>query len=183
MLFKNISVFCMSSVFSLASMADGFTLSSPDLLQGQLMNKAQEFEGFGCDGGNTSPELIWNNAPEGTEAFAVTVYDPDAPTGSGWWHWQIVNIPSKVTSLAAGAGNQRNNIAPQGSRQMENDYGSVGFGGACPPVGHGVHRYQFTVHALSEKLEVPEKASGALVGYLINANSLGSSTIESLYRR
>ena len=180
---KKFSVLCSSLLFSAASMADDFTLTSPDVHHGDFMSKTQEFEGFGCTGGNQSPELSWSHAPKGTAAFAVTVYDPDAPTGSGWWHWQIVNIPANVTSLPAGAGGQNSKLAPEGSHQVNNDYGVAGFGGACPPVGHGVHRYQFTVHALSKTLDLPENASGALTGYMINAHSLGSSSIEALYKR
>lgn len=147
------------------------------------MSNAQEFQGFGCKGGNLSPQLSWNGAPEGTEAFAVFAYDPDAPTGSGWWHWQLVNIPKDVTSLAAGVGAAGETTVPAGSTSIKNDYGTSGFGGACPPEGHGMHRYQFTVFALSKKLELPEDASGALTGYMVRANSIASSTIEALYER
>lgn len=157
--------------------ADPLTLSSTDIADGKFMDKAQEFQGFGCAGANKSPQLSWAGAPEGAVAYAIMVHDADAPTGSGWWHWQLVNIPKEVTSLPAGAG------APAGSQQMNNDYGAKGYGGACPPPKHGVHRYRFTVHALSKKLELPENASGALTGYMVNAHSLASSTIEALYRR
>lgn len=163
--------------------AETFSLTSSDIAHGEFMEKAQEFQGFGCSGGNVSPQLSWNGAPEGTEAFAILAYDPDAPTGSGWWHWQIVNIPKNTMSLSADAGNPGKNLAPKGSIQISNDYGVKGFGGACPPEGHGAHRYQFTVHALSKKLELPENASGALTGYMVNSHSLGSSTIEALYKR
>jgi len=163
--------------------ADTFSLSSHDISHGEFMAKAHEFQGFGCAGGNLSPQLTWSHAPEGTKAYAVLAYDPDAPTGSGWWHWQLVNIPGDVTSLPAGAGDAGKDLAPEGSIQIRNDYGLAGFGGACPPEGHGAHRYQFTVHALSKKLELPENASGALTGYMVNAHSLGSSTIEALYKR
>jgi len=160
-----------------SALAGSLTLSSTDIANGKFMAKAQEFQGFGCSGGNQSPQLSWSGAPAGTAAFAIMLHDPDAPTGSGWWHWQLVNIPKDVTSLAAGA------VAPAGSQQMNNDYGVKGFGGACPPPKHGVHRYQFTVHALSQKLELPENASGALTGYMVKAHSLASSTIEALYQR
>lgn len=160
-----------------AAIAAPFTLASTDIAEGKFMGKAQEFQGFGCGGGNQSPQLSWSGAPAGTAAFAILVHDPDAPTGSGWWHWQLVNIPKEVTSIGAGAN------APAGSQPMNNDYGGKGFGGACPPPGHGTHRYRFTVHALSKKLELPENASGALTGYMVNANSLGTATIEALYRR
>lgn len=166
-----------------ASASAAFKLTSTDISQGKTMSTAQEFQGFGCNGGNLSPQLSWTGAPAGTEAFAVFAYDPDAPTGSGWWHWQIVNIPKEVTTLAAGAGDPGKKITPAGSVSIKNDYGIVGFGGACPPKGHGAHRYQFTVYALSKKLELPEGASGALTGYMVGAHSLASSTIEALYKR
>lgn len=173
-----------SLMLSTSVLAGSFTLLSDDIKQGEYMNKAQEFTGFGCDGADISPHLKWINVPKGTKSFAITAYDPDAPTGSGWWHWQIVNISSTTSELKAGAGSTKANKAPKGSMQIENDYGSRGFGGACPPKGHGVHHYRFTIHALSvEKLDLPKNASGALAGYMINANTIESSTIESLYRR
>ena len=148
------------------------------------MDKAHVYNGFGCTGDNISPQLSWHNAPEGTKAFALLAYDPpDAPTGSGWWHWQIVNIPKDIVELPAGSGDANNNNAPEGSIQITNDYGFKGYGGACPPKGHGVHRYQFTIHALSQPLEPPENASGALTGYNVKAHSIASSTIEALYQR
>ena len=180
--FKLITVLSLS--FSASAFAGSLTLSSHDIAQGEFMTKAQEFNGFGCTGGDLSPHLKWSNAPKGTKSFAITAYDPDAPTGSGWWHWQVVNIPKNVTEIATGAGSTNKNVAPQGSMQIDNDYGNKAFGGACPPSGHGVHHYRFTIHALSvEKLELPENASGALAGYMINANTIESNTIESLYKR
>jgi Raf kinase inhibitor-like YbhB/YbcL family protein len=173
----------LSLFISGSAMADTFKLSSTDIAQGKFMSNTQEFQGFGCGGGNLSPQLSWSGAPAGTEAFAVMAYDPDAPTGSGWWHWQVVNIPKDVTSLAAGAGDASKAATPSGSLNMRNDYGVAGFGGACPPQGHGVHRYQFTVYALSKKLDLPKDASGALTGYMVRANALASSTIEALYKR
>jgi len=170
-------------IVSATAAADTFSLRSKDILHGDFMKKTQEFQGFGCSDGNLFPQLSWSNAPEGTEAYAVITYDPDAPTGSGWWHWQLVNISKNVTSLPTGAGDANKSLAPKGSTQISNDYGIAGFGGACPPEGHGAHRYQFTVHALSKKLELPENASAALTGYMINAHSLGSSTIEALFKR
>lgn len=170
---------CSTSLF-----AGDFTLSSKDITQGKLMSKEQVFNGFGCKGGDLSPHLKWANAPAGTKSFAITAYDPDAPTGSGWWHWQVININANTTELKTDAGSTINNNAPQGSMQINNDFGTRGFGGACPPVGHGVHHYRFTVHALSvEKIELPQGASGALAGYMINANTIESSTIKSLYKR
>jgi len=174
----------MSSILFVSAASFALTLSSSDIKQDEFMSKNQEFNGFGCSGKDTSPHLKWSNIPTGTKSFAVTAYDPDAPTGSGWWHWQIVDIPVSVTELKSGAGNTKSKNVPKGSFQVTNDYGSSGFGGACPPKGHGIHRYQFTVHALSvETLSLPKSASGALAGYMINANSIASSTIESLYKR
>jgi Raf kinase inhibitor-like YbhB/YbcL family protein len=180
--FKLITVLSLS--ISASAYAGSITLSSDDIAQGEFMAKTHEFNGFGCSGGDLSPHLKWSNAPKGTKSFAITAYDPDAPTGSGWWHWQVVNIPKNVTEIAAGAGSVNKDVAPQGSMQINNDYGSRGFGGACPPSGHGVHHYRFTIHALSvEILDLPEDASGALAGYMINANTIESNTIESLYKR
>lgn len=180
--FKLISVLLLS--ISVPVFAGSFTLSSNDISHGEFMTKKHEYNGFGCSGGDLSPHLKWSNAPQGTKSFAITVYDPDAPTGSGWWHWQVVNISKNVMEVPTGAGSTKQDLVPKGSMQIKNDYGSKGFGGACPPPGHGVHRYSYTIHALSvENLELPKDASGALTGYMINANTIESSTIESLYKR
>lgn len=182
---KSIALFSVLSLsFSVSAFSNTLILSSKDISQDKFMSTAQEFSGFGCTGDDLSPQLTWSGAPKGTKSFAITAYDPDAPTGSGWWHWQIVNIPSTVTELKTDAGSTKQSMAPQGSRQIKNDYGSRGFGGACPPSGHGVHHYRFTVHALSiETLTLPADASGALTGYMINENTIESSTIEALYKR
>lgn len=174
-----ISLFIVSGM----AMAESFTLRSKDISHGDFMDAAQEFQGFGCSGDDLSPQLSWSGAPQGTKAYAVFAYDPDAPTGSGWWHWQLVNIPANVSSLPTGAGSASKDLAPTGAFHTSNDYGVTGFGGACPPEGHGAHRYQFTIYALSQALELPENASAALTGYMVKANSLGSATIEALYKR
>ncbi|WP_392560788.1 YbhB/YbcL family Raf kinase inhibitor-like protein [Orbus mooreae] len=142
-----------------------------------------EFNGFGCHGENRSPMLAWQDIPAGTEYFAITVYDPDAPTGSGWWHWQIINIPKDVLQIAQDAGNSDQSQQPKGAIQIRNDYGIYGFGGACPPVGDGKHRYQFTVYALPNKLDISKDTSAAMVGFMLKANAIASSTIEALYGR
>ncbi len=164
----------LATTLAAPAMADGFTLTSPDIAEGQQLNSDFVFQGFGCEGGNTAPTLEWSGAPEGTESFAVTVYDPDAPTGSGWWHWFAFNIPADVTSLPGGG--DVNGV------QLTNDYGAQGFGGACPPPGE-VHRYQFTVHALGTTLAIDNSVSNALAGFMVNANSLASSTITAVYNR
>ncbi|MBB1489511.1 YbhB/YbcL family Raf kinase inhibitor-like protein [Oceanospirillum sp. D5] len=160
------------------------SVSSSDIQPGEMMSVVHEFKGFGCQGENLSPQLSWQGAPEKTRSFAVTAYDPDAPTGSGWWHWVLVNIPSDTTDLPRGAGQPDQPPLPAGSQQFRTDYGMNEFGGACPPQGHGVHRYQFTVFALdTERLELPAEASAALVGYYLNAHKLDSVTLEALYER
>ncbi|RZV14975.1 YbhB/YbcL family Raf kinase inhibitor-like protein [Aliarcobacter butzleri] len=159
-------------------LANNFTLTSSDL-KGQLTKK-QEFNGFGCSGENISPQLSWENAPKGTKSFAITVYDPDAPTGSGWWHWVVFDIPSNKTTLASGFGNSDSKEAIQSIT----DYGKTGFGGACPPVGDKAHRYIFTVHALDiETLGLDKNTNAATVGYYINSHSLAKASIISYYNR
>nr|WP_236822624.1 YbhB/YbcL family Raf kinase inhibitor-like protein [Andreprevotia sp. IGB-42] len=147
------------------------------------MNVQQEFSGFGCSGVNISPALSWTNAPAGTRGFAVTVYDPDAPTGSGWWHWVVVNIPADTSGLAHGAGSGKADL-PAGSLQTRTDYGQPGFGGACPPKGDKPHRYIFTVYALkTAKLDVKPESSAAEVGFNLHFNTLGKASLTALYGR
>jgi len=158
-------------------------VTSNDITAGEMMPKAQEFAGFGCDGPNLSPQLSWTDAPEGTRSFAVTAYDPDAPTGSGWWHWVVFNIPASVNGLDTGAGSEGGKL-PEGAVQSRTDYGVPGFGGACPPRGDDAHRYQFTVFALdTEKLDLATDSSGALVGFFLNSHVIEKATLEALYER
>lgn len=138
----------MLAAVSSGAMAAPFSVSSNDMRDGQPLAQQHWFAGFGCTGGNVSPQLTWKNAPAGTRSFAVTVRDPDAPTGSGWWHWTVVNIASSVFSLPAGAGDKNSATLPGGAVQGRNDFGYAGFGGACPPAGDKPHRYRFTVWAL-----------------------------------
>lgn len=158
-----------------------FSVSSPDIKPNAKIKDAQVYSGFGCSGQNLSPALEWKNAPAGTKSFAVTVYDPDAPTGSGWWHWVVYNIPANVTKLDAGAG--KPGATPGGGTQVSTDFGSAAYGGPCPPPGKP-HRYIFTVFALKvEKLELPPNASPALVGFNLNQNVLAKATLTGLYSR
>ncbi len=162
----------------------GFALSSSEIKPGQTLVADHVFNGFGCEGGNQSPALSWTPGPEGTRSYAVTMYDPDAPTGSGWWHWVVYNIPASVTHLAAGAGDASGAKLPVGAMHGRTDFGAQGFGGACPPVGDKPHRYIFTVYALkSDRLEVPADASAALIGYMIHANQLAKATLKAKYAR
>ncbi len=176
---------CTLAVLSASAVAQGpFTLSSAELKQNATIADAQVFKGFGCSGGNVSPSLSWKNAPAATKSFAVTVYDPDAPTGSGWWHWVVFNIPASTTSLPAGAGTPASTTMPNGAVQSRTDFGSFGYGGPCPPQGDRPHRYIFTVYALKvAKIDADQNASGALVGYMINANHIGKAAITAKYGR
>ncbi|MCD7108846.1 YbhB/YbcL family Raf kinase inhibitor-like protein [Rhizobium sp. DKSPLA3] len=161
--------------------AQEFRVTSTSMSEGGRLSSAQIFKGFGCDGGNTSPQLSWSGAPAGTKSFAVTAYDPDAPTGSGWWHWNIVNIPVGETRLAASASGTE--ALPKGAVELKNDYGSVGFGGACPPSGV-VHRYIFSVHALNvEALDLPKDASNALAGFMIGSTTIATARLTAVYNR
>jgi len=162
--------------------AGNFTLASGDL-QGQLSLK-EVYNGFGCTGENVSPALAWSGAPAGTKSFALTVYDPDAPTGSGWWHWVVFNLPASVTSLPAGAGNPVKGLMPKGAVQSMTSFGKAGFGGACPPVGDRPHRYIFTVYALDvDALQLDASAMPALVGYMLGAHAIAKASLISYYGR
>ncbi|RED49946.1 YbhB/YbcL family Raf kinase inhibitor-like protein [Aestuariispira insulae] len=162
-----------------AAQADDFNLTSPDIKEGIPLADIHVFKGFGCEGGNVSPALSWTNPPAGTKSFVITAYDPDAPTGSGWWHWLAFNIPADTRAVDQGASGQM----PEGTVESVTDFGKTGFGGACPPKGE-MHRYQFTIHALGvEKLDLGSDTNAAVVGYMTNANSLGKATITVPYTR
>jgi Raf kinase inhibitor-like YbhB/YbcL family protein len=169
--------------FSGALFAQGnFTLSSKDLGGQATIN--EEFNGFGCTGKNKSPQLSWANAPEGTKSFAITMYDPDAPTGSGWWHWVVFDIPVNSNELVSGAGDVQLNLAPAGAIQSMTNYGANGYGGPCPPEGHGIHQYIITVYALkTDKLGLDKNANPAVAGYYLWNNTLAKASIVSYYQR
>jgi Raf kinase inhibitor-like YbhB/YbcL family protein len=178
-----VAVFFLSA-FVTTAFAGDLKLKSSELNQGKRLGMEQVFSGFGCTGKNISPALRWEGAPKNTKSWAVTVYDPDAPTGSGWWHWIIFNIPAKITSLSKNAGDPASGLAPAGSVQSRTDYGTPGYGGACPPVGDKPHRYQFTVYALDvEKLPLDANASGAMVGFNLHQHTLAKSSITVYYSR
>ena len=162
-----------------ATSAAALELHSDDMSEGQLLSANQVFNGFGCSGKNISPHLSWDAVPEGTKSIAITAYDPDAPTGSGWWHWLVVNLPADTRELPRGISGK----LKQGL-EVETDFGKPGFGGACPPVGHGMHRYQFTVWALKgDKVDVTAESSAALVGYMLNSMALDKATLTATYFR
>lgn len=161
---------------------DTFTLTSNDL--GGQATKTQEFNSFGCSGNNQSPHLAWSNPPEGTKSFAVTMYDPDAPTGSGFWHWVVFDIPSNVNELVTNAGNTALNLAPDGAIQSVTNYGIKGFGGPCPPKGHGIHPYIITVYALeTETLGLEDTENPAVVGFNLWNQTIAKASIVTYYER
>lgn len=164
--------------------AQAMELHSRDLHADHPLAAAQVFEGFGCHGGNRSPQLAWSGAPAGTRSFVVTAYDPDAPTGSGWWHWVVYDLPAAATALPAGAGDASGTRLPDGALQGRNDFGSHAYGGACPPAGDAPHRYVFTVYALrTPKLDVPADASPAMIGFVVHGAMLDKASLTVRYGR
>jgi Raf kinase inhibitor-like YbhB/YbcL family protein len=179
-----IAALAASALGASAANAQSMSLASSDIKEGGTIANEQVFKGFGCTGGNVSPDLSWSGAPGGTKSFAVSIYDPDAPTGSGWWHWIIFNIPANTNSLSRNAGDPASLLAPEGSVQSKTDFGTQGYGGACPPIGDKPHRYQFTVFALDvEKLPLDVNASGAMVGFNLRQHTLGRAIITVFYSR
>jgi hypothetical protein len=164
--------------------AGRFTLTSPDLKPGGMIATRHVANSFGCAGQNVSPALRWSGAPAGTKSFVVTVYDPDAPTGSGFWHWVVYNIPANATTLAAGAGDPKGSALPAGAVQSNTDVSKPGYLGPCPPAGDKPHRYIFTVYALkTAKLDVPANATAALIGFNVHGNQLAKATLTARYGR
>ena len=164
-----------------------FKLASQSFQDGDYLGQAhilsQDF-GFGCAGGNQSPHLSWSGAPAGTKSFALTCYDPDAPTGSGFWHWLVVNIPAATTELPLDGGNPDKPKLPAGALQTRTDFGKPGYGGPCPPPNDHPHRYIFTVFAVAqETLPVQADTSAAVVGFNLNFNTLAKATLMGLFRR
>ena len=166
-----------------ANAAD-FSLTSPQIRDGGRIADEQVFNSFGCQGANISPALQWQGAPAGTKSFALTVYDPDAPTGSGWWHWVVFNIPASVNALAKGAGDVQATLIPTGAIQSRTDFGKPGYGGPCPPAGDKPHRYQITLYALkTDKLPLDENAPAAMVGFYLNQNLILKTVLKAQYGR
>lgn len=162
-----------------------FTVTSNDLSDGGTMPAAQRSGIFGAGGSDTSPHLAWSGFPAETRGFAVTCYDPDAPTGSGFWHWAVYGIPADVTELPTGAGSPDGAGLPPGAVQLRGDGGVKHYLGAAPPEGHGPHRYYFVVHALdTDTLEgVNEDSSPALLGFVLSGHTLARGTLVATYER
>lgn len=163
---------------------NAFHLTSTAFAEGGLLPPQQVLDGFGCSGGNRSPDLAWTAPPAGTRSLAVTVYDPDAPTGSGWWHWVVFGLPPSAQGLTEGAGDPSGVALPPGAVQARTDFGGPGYGGACPPEGDPAHRYVFTVWALgADSLPLDADASGAMVGFFLNRLAVGKATLTARYGR
>ncbi|MDP1693621.1 MAG: YbhB/YbcL family Raf kinase inhibitor-like protein [Burkholderiaceae bacterium] len=162
------------------------TLTSENFSEGDYLGQdhaLSEIFGFGCKGGNLSPQLAWQGAPPGTHSFALTCFDPDAPTGSGFWHWVVVNIPVGVASLPLGAGDPASGKMAAGALEVRTDFGKPGYGGPCPPPG-SVHRYVFTLHAVGlPQLPVNADTSAAIVGFQLHFNTLQKASLTGLFRR
>ncbi len=164
--------------------ASALTLSSPDVKNHGTVPDEQVFNSFSCTGKNVSPALSWKGAPAGTKSFAVTVYDPDAPTGSGFWHWVVFNIPASATGLPKNAGDAKANLMPPGAVQSRTDYGFAGWGGPCPPKGDKPHHYIFTVFAVDvDHIDADANTSAAVVGFNLHFHTLAKAKIVATYGR
>jgi Raf kinase inhibitor-like YbhB/YbcL family protein len=161
-----------------------FSVSSDDVTDGEPMPLPHASGVFGAGGNDTSPHLRWDGAPEGTKSYAVTCFDPDAPTGSGFWHWVVFDIPATVTELATGAGSQDGARLPAGAVQVRNDANFAGYVGAGPPPGHGPHRYVFAVHALDvEHTGADASATPAFVGFTMFGHTLGRALLTATFEQ
>jgi Raf kinase inhibitor-like YbhB/YbcL family protein len=159
-----------------------FELTSDDVAAGQMMSENQVFDGWGMTGGNISPSLRWSGFPAETRSFGVTLFDPDAPTGSGFWHWVVLGIPGSVTELETGAAGTDGSGLPAGAFHVRNDYMVKNFGGAAPPKGDPPHRYVFAVHALDvESLGVNDEISPAAAGFNMRFHTVARALLIPVY--
>lgn len=172
-LIASICVFGGCKAFSVET----FQVLSQDIIPNQLLNKSHVYNANGCVGDNISPQLSWSNAPQGTQSFAIICHDPDAPRPHGWYHWLVVNIPASATQISAGG-------KIEGALETITDFKQNTYGGPCPPIGHGIHRYNFTVYALDvSKLDINSQTPPLEVEKLVKSHSLAQTTITGLYER
>jgi Raf kinase inhibitor-like YbhB/YbcL family protein len=177
---KIVILFVFCTFFISKSKAQSFTLTS-NSLGGQL---TLENVFNGCGGQNVSPQFSWANAPKGTKSFALLCHDESAPTGSGWWHWLVFDMPATTTNLPKGAGTAEATLLPKTAIQSISDFGVKCYGGPCPPEGHGFHKYTFTIYALSvEKLGVDANTNPAKIGFMVNANTIEKASLVAYYKR
>jgi Raf kinase inhibitor-like YbhB/YbcL family protein len=161
-----------------------FTLRSDDIVDGEMLAQPQASGVMGAGGEDRSPHLSWSAFPDSTRSFVVTTYDPDAPTASGFWHWEMVDIPASVTELAAGAGAADGSRLPEGAFHLRNDAGALGYIGAAPPNGHGLHRYFFVVHAVDvPSLGIDGSASPAYLGFNLFSHTVARARIVPIWER
>lgn len=186
------------AVLALTGQAQAFEMSSPDLkAQGMKFSVDQGLNGFGCHGRNISPAILWKDVPDGTQSLALMMHDGNAPTGSGFWHWVVTNIPASSTGLPAGAGTGQG-VLPSGAVVGSTDFlntgatGAGGYGGPCPPQGHGLHTYTFTLFALKvpdifKAAGIPTTGTAALTGFVLNhglgSHVLGKTSFTATYER
>jgi Raf kinase inhibitor-like YbhB/YbcL family protein len=187
---KTLFAVLVMAAASLSVQAQVFQLSSPDFGPNKPFADKFLFSGMGCNGGNLSPALSWENPPAGTKSFALMVHDPDAPTGGGGiWHWVVVNIPATARAIVQGAGTADGAKLPAGSKQIGNDYagmngGTPAWGGPCPPKGAKAHDYKFTLYALNiDKLELSPAATASQYGFMINQAAIGKAVLVGTYGR
>jgi Raf kinase inhibitor-like YbhB/YbcL family protein len=164
--------------------APSFSVTSSDVSDGAALGRPHVSGVMGAGGEDRSPQLSWSGFPEGTRSFAVTVLDPDAPTGSGFWHWAVANIPASVTELPGGAGDKDRPELPEGAIQLRNDAGLAGYVGAAPPAGHGPHRYFVVVHAVdTDALDVGADTTPAVLGFNLFVHTLARATLVVTYEQ
>jgi Raf kinase inhibitor-like YbhB/YbcL family protein len=162
----------------------GFEVTSDDVGEGETLAMPQVSGIFGAGGEDISPHLRWAGAPKETKSYSVTCFDPDAPTGSGFWHWVVYDIPADVSELVTGAGSQDGSALPAGAKQLKNDAGLFGYLGSAPPAGHGTHRYMFAVHALNvASLPVTEDVTPAICGFNMFGTTIGRATVTPVYEQ
>ena len=161
-----------------------FTVTSTDVKADQPLAQAQMSAMFGAGGQDISPQLSWSGFPKETKSFAITVYDPDAPTGSGFWHWAVMNIPATVVSLPSGAGAPNSTVLPKEAVQLKNDANLTQFLGAAPPPGHGIHHYIITVYAVDvAALDIPQTATPAYLGFNLFTHALAKAVLVGTAER
>lgn len=159
-----------------------FTLTSDDIADGETLAPRHRSRSFGAGGEDVSPHLRWSGFPRETKSFVVTCFDPDAPTGSGFWHWAVANIPAAVTEFETDAGDPDAGKLPAGAIMLKGDAGVARFVGAAPPAGHGPHRYIFAVHALDlETLPIDETVTPALLGFSMFGHTIARAFITPIY--
>jgi Raf kinase inhibitor-like YbhB/YbcL family protein len=168
----------MTNPYDAITKVPGFTVTSSDVTDGQELPTAQVSGIFGAGGSDTSPQLSWSGFPEGTKSFVVSVYDPGAPTASGFWHWAVADIPVSVTSLPSGAGDDSGSGLPAGAFQLSNDASLQRYLGAAPPAGHGKHDYFIAVHAVDvESLGIDHAATPAFLMFNLSGHTLARAVI------